>query len=170
MRRSRTQRSWRPCGTYTLWRIARHAGPVLVVHDATELDYSTLSSLAGNLGQIGKGNHRGYICQNVLAIAADTGEVLGLVAQILHCRDEVPDDETLAEHRDRPTRESLLWVTGTAKLPADAELVDVADQGASTFEFLEHEFHSGRRFVIRNGKTRKVYAGHGGATEKQYAA
>jgi hypothetical protein len=39
-------------------------------------------------------------------------------------------------------------------------LVDVADQGASTFEFLEHETRSGRRFVIRNGKTRKVYAGH----------
>lgn len=154
--------------TYTLWRIAGHAGPVLVLHDATELDYSTLSSLAGDLGQIGKGNHRGYICQNVLAIAADTGEVLGLLDQILHCRDEVPDDETLAEHRNRETRESLLWVKGTAHLPAATQLVDVADQGASTFEFLEQEFHSGRRFVIRNGKTRKVYAGHEGEEQKQY--
>ena len=38
--------------------------------------------------------------------------------------------------------------------------MDVADQGASTFEFLEHEFHGGRRFVVRNGRIRKVYAGH----------
>jgi hypothetical protein len=47
-------------------------------------------------------------------------------------------------------------------------LVDVADQGASTFEFLEHEAHSDRRFVIRNGKVRKVYAGHEATGPKQY--
>ena len=145
---------------HALARIAAHDGAVLLVHDATELDYSTLSSLADDLGQIGKGTHRGYICQNVLAVAADTGEVLGLMDQILHCRDEVSNQETLSEHRDHETRESLLWVHGTAHLPVDARLIDVADQGASTFEFLEHEFKSGRRFVIRNGKQRKVWAGH----------
>ena len=45
-------------------------------------------------------------------------------------------------------------------MPAAAQLIDVADQGAGTFEFLEHEFPSGRRFVIRDGKTRQVDAGH----------
>jgi Transposase DNA-binding len=133
---------------------------VLVLHDATELDYTTLRSLAGDLGQIGKGDRRGYLCHNVLAVAADSGEVLGLWDQLLHRRDEVPDGETLTEHRDRPTRESRLWVLGTRHLPADARLIDVADQGADTFEFLEHESRSGRRFVIRAAKTRKVYAGH----------
>lgn len=146
--------------SYTLARISAHAGPVLVVHDATELDYTTLGSLAEQLGQIGKGTHRGYICQNVLAVDAASGEVLGLLDQILHCRPEVPDDETLTELRNRETRESLLWVQGTQHLPSEQRLVDVADQGASTFEFLEHQTHSGRRFVIRNGKTRNVYAGH----------
>lgn len=133
---------------------------MLILHDATELDYTTLTSLAGDLGQIGKGDHRGYLCHNVLAVAADSGEVLGLMDQLLHRRDEVPDDETLTEHRDRPTRESRLWVLGTRHLPADARLIDVADQGADTFEFLEHESRSGRRFVIRATKPRKVYAGH----------
>lgn len=146
--------------SYTLARIAAHDGPVLVLHDATELDYTTLGSLSGHLGQIGKGTHRGYICHNVLAIDAATGEVLGLLDQMLHCRDEVRDDETLTELRNRETRESLLWVRGAEHLPSDWRLVDVADQGASTFEFLEHQTHGGRRFVIRNGKTRKVYAGH----------
>ena len=146
--------------SYTLRAIAAHEGPVLVVHDATELDYSSLGSLAEQLGQIGKGTHRGYICHNVLALDATTGEVLGLLDQILHCRDEVPEGETLAELRERETRESLLWVKGTQHLPRDPRLVDVADQGASTFEFLEHQTHGGRRFVIRNGKVRKVYAGH----------
>jgi hypothetical protein len=146
--------------SYTLARIAAHEGPVLAIHDATELDYTSLQSLTGDLGQIGQGAHRGYICQNVLAIDADTGEVLGLLDQVLHCRADVPPNETLTERRNRPTRESLLWLKGTEHLPGEEQLIDVADQGASTFEFLEHETRSGRRFVIRNGKPRKVRAGH----------
>jgi hypothetical protein len=153
---------------YTRGRIAAHNGPVLIVHDATELDYTTLHSLSENLGQIGTGTHRGYLCHNSIAVAADTGEVLGLFDQKLHCRDEVPKHETLAEHRDRETRESLLWLKGTEHLPDDPKLIDVADQGASTFEFLERETHSGRRFVIRDGKKRKVYAGHEAVGRQQY--
>lgn len=145
---------------HTRAQIEARPRDVLLLHDATELDYTTLTSLTGDLGQIGKGNRRGYLCHNVLAVAADSAEVLGLIDQILHRRDEVPDDETLAEHRDRPTRESLLWVHGTRHLPDDARLIDVADQAADTFEFLEHEYHSGRRFVIRACKARQVYAGH----------
>jgi len=153
---------------YTFTRIAACNQPVLIVHDSTELDYTDLKSLCDDLGQIGKGNKRGYICQNVLAIAADTGEVLGLVDQILHRRDEVPDNETLTQHRERKTRESLLWLRGTEHLPADAKLIDVSDQGSDTFEFLEHEFRSGRRFVVRAHKVRKVYAGHAPVGEQCY--
>ena len=145
---------------YTLARIAAYGKPVLVLHDATELDYTSLESLAGELGQIGKGHGRGYECHNVLAVAEETGEVLGLLDQILHHRDEVPEHESLAEHRNRETRESLLWLRGTEHLPPETQLIDVADQGASTFEFLEHEFKSGRRFVIRDGRIRKVSPGH----------
>jgi Transposase DNA-binding len=153
---------------YTLTRIADSPGPVLIVHDATELDYTSLTSLADELGQIGTGTNLGYICHNVLAIAADTGDVLGLVDQILHRRDEVPENETLTEHRERETRESLLWLRGTEHLPANAKLIDVADQGSDTFEFLEHEFHSGRRFVVRAHKVRKVYAGHQPVGPRRY--
>lgn len=153
---------------YTLTRIGDCPGTVLIVHDATELDYTSLSSLADDLGQIGTGNNRGYICHNVLAVAAETGDVLGLVDQILHCRDEVPENETLTQHRERETRESLLWLRGTEHLPADAKLIDVSDQGSDTFEFLEHEFHSGRRFVVRAYKERKVYAGHKPVGERSY--
>jgi len=153
---------------HTLTQIAACRGPVLIVHDATELDYTSLRSLAGDLGQIGKGLNRGYICQNVLAVEAETGQVLGLLDQILHHRVEVPDDETLTELRQRDTRESLLWLRGTEHLPADAKLIDVADQGSDTFEFLEHEFQSGRRFVLRACKVRKVYAGHQAVGPQRY--
>ncbi len=153
---------------HAFMRIADCEGPVLIVHDATELDYNELKSLSDDLGQIGTGSRRGYICQNVLAVAADTGEVLGLVDQILHRRDEVPDDETLPEHRERETRESLLWLRGTEHLPADAKLIDVSDQGSDTFEFLEHELKSSRRFVVRACKVRKVYAGHEAVGQQHY--
>lgn len=153
---------------HALAQIAACAGPVLMVHDATELDYTSLASLADELGQIGQGNHRGYICHNVLAVAADTGDVLGLVDQILHHRDEVSKAETLIEHRARETRESLLWLRGTEHLPADEKLIDVADQGSDTFEFLEHEIRSGRRFVVRAYKVRKVYAGHEPVGPRRY--
>jgi hypothetical protein len=149
-----------PARAHTRARIEACPQDVLILHDATELDYTTLTSLAGDLGQIGKGDRRGYLCHNVLAVAADSGDVLGLIDQVLHRRDEVPKDETLPAHRARPTRESLLWVRGTRHLPADARLIDVADQGADTFEFLEHECRSGRRFVIRAAKRRQVHAGH----------
>jgi hypothetical protein len=145
---------------HTLTRIAAQDRPVLVLHDATELDYTSLASLAGELGQIGDGHGRGYICHNSLAVIADSGEVLGLLDQILHRRDDVPEKETLPEHRQRETRESLLWLQGTRHLPASRQLIDVGDQGADTFEFLEHEFKSGRRFVVRAYKPRKVSLGH----------
>ena len=82
---------------YTLARIADHPESVLLLHDATELDYTSLTSLAADLGQIGRGTDLGYVCQNVLAVSADTGEVLGLVDQILHHRDEVAKNETLPQ-------------------------------------------------------------------------
>lgn len=152
----------------TLKQVAQQPEPVLLLHDATELDYTTLSSLADDVGQIGKGTRRGYICQNVLAVEATTGHVLGLVDQRLHRRDEVPKTETLTERRERKTRESLLWLHGTEHLPASWQLIDVADQGADTFEFLEHECHSGRRFVIRAHQVRKVYAGHVATEPRTY--
>jgi hypothetical protein len=157
-----------PLRDYTLKNIAACQGPVLLIHDATELDYTNRQPLAEHLGQIGNGYGRGYICQNVLAVDPQTRSVLGLMDQILHCRDEVPENETLSEHRARSTRESLLWIKGTQHLPSDRRLIDVADQGADTFEFLEHEHHSGRTFVIRACKCRVVQGDHEGRGPKQY--
>ena len=88
------------------------AGIVLNLHDATELDYTTKTTLLDQLGQIGQGTRRGYICHNSLAVRADTGETLGLLSQILHHRADVPEGETVKESREREDRESRLWVHG----------------------------------------------------------
>jgi len=139
---------------------AEYDDTVLILHDATELDYTSHKSLTAQLGQIGNGRGRGLQCHNSLAVKADSREVIGLVNQILHRRVQAPKNETLPERRARQSRESRLWLRGVAPLPADWRLVDVADQGADTFEFLEHEVHSGRRFVIRSHHARKSSVGH----------
>lgn len=134
---------------------------VLVLHDATELDYTSHRSLTG-LGQIGNGNHRGYIAHNSLAVDPNTREAIGLCNQVLHRRAKVKKNETAIRKRRRKSRESLLWLKGTADLPADRNIIDVCDQGADTFEFLEHEMNSGRRFVIRSAYNRGTLPGHEG--------
>lgn len=155
---------------HTLLKMAAVHGPILILHDATELDYTAMKSLVAKLAQIGNGGCRGYICQNVLAVDGTTGEVIGLLDQILHLRAKTPAKETKAQLRTRGSRESLLWPKGTKHLPCDQQLVDVCDRGADTFEFLEHECHSGRRFVIRSSKVRKVHPGHVAGDDKQYLA
>ena len=155
---------------HTFLKMAAVRGPILILHDATELDYTAMKSLYAKLAQIGNGGCRGYICQNVLAVDATTGEVIGLLDQILHRRAKTPAKETKTQLRVRSSRESLLWPKGTEHLPAQQQLIDVCDRGADTFEFLEHECHSGRRFVIRSSKVRKVHPGHLAGDNKQYLA
>ena len=133
---------------------------VLAIHDATELDYTTHTSLKEDLGQIGNGRHRGYLAQNTLVADPDRGVVVGLANQILHVRPKVSKTETQAQKRQRESRESRLWLQGTRGLPARREVVDVCDRGADTFEFLEHEMHSGRTFVIRSAHSRGIIVGH----------
>jgi len=141
-------------------KIEQTKGPVLVLHDATELDFTTHRSLKDDLGQIGNGNQRGYIAQNSLAVHPKTRQVLGLCNQVLHHRATVPDNETIAQKRQRESRESLLWLRGVDPLTQSKKLIDVCDQGADTFEFLEHEVNSGRRFVIRAAYDRGIVIGH----------
>jgi len=65
----------------TLGLMYQTAGPVLILHDTTELDYTGLKSIT-DLGSIGNGGCRGYLCHNSLAFDPERREVLGLVSQI----------------------------------------------------------------------------------------
>jgi hypothetical protein len=135
--------------------------PVLVIHDATELDYANIRALQDHLGQIGEGTHRGYICHNSLAVRADTKEVLGLTSQILHHRADVPKNETQKECRDRENRESRLWVRGAEQSgihPIFGLVVDVSDSLSDTFEYMYYEITNHRHFVLRSKENRKLHA------------
>jgi hypothetical protein len=142
-----------PHRQHTLRRMRQQAGPVLILHDFTELDYSGHRTLDGLLGQIGNGGGQGYECHNSLAVAPDSGQVLGLVNQILHKRRRAPAGEGVAQKRDCPRRESRVWVQAAQAIgpaPAGACWVDVCDRAADTFEFLQYERQHGRHFVVRS--------------------
>ncbi len=138
---------------------------VLVLHDTTELDYSGLKSIQ-DLGPIGNGGGRGYLCHNALAVVPAQKEVLGLAHQILHTRRRVGKKETLKRKRARQDRESRLWsnaVKGLGAVPEGKCWVDVADRGADIFEFLATEDDLGRACLVRATHNRNILIGHEGA-------
>lgn len=132
---------------------------VLIVHDATELDYHSKTTLRDSLGQIGQGTRRGYICHNSLALRADTGEVFGLTSQILHHRADRPKNETVKQSRERESRESRLWPQGakaSGVAPVGVLCVDVSDSLSDTFEYMAYEIANKRSFVLRAKENRKL--------------
>lgn len=132
---------------------------VLLLHDATELDYTSKTTLTDDLGQIGQGTTLGYICHNSLAVRADSGETLGLTSQILHHRADVPKHETAKQKRERENRESRLWVLGaqaSGAAPAGTLVVDVSDSLSDTFEYMAYEINHERHFVLRAKENRKL--------------
>ena len=137
----------------------REGNVLLILHDATELDYTSLTSLKGKLGQIGQGTNYGYICHNSLVVQAEPQLVLGLSSQVLHHRAKVPKNETDTQRRDRESRESRLWVQGATQsgaAPGGGLCVDVSDSLSDTFEYMAFEVANGRSFVLRSRENRKL--------------
>lgn len=146
---------------YTRAGIAEQDADVLILHDATELDFTSKGTVSRRLSQIGMGARRGYICHNSLAVRADTGAVLGLTSQILHQRAFVPKKETPKQRRERDNRESRLWVQGaqaSGPAPAGVRCVDVSDSLSDTFEYMAFELDQGRHFVLRQKEDRRLQA------------
>lgn len=137
--------------------IRHYPGTVLILRDITDLDYSNQKTLA-SLGQIGNGGGQGYQCFNSLAVAAASGELLGLVGQQLHQRVHAPKGESVAARRARASRESRLWVKAVAQSGPcpEGHCIDVCDRGADTFEFLEYEVRHHRPFVVRSSYNRAL--------------
>src|ERR1700691_5633954 len=126
-----------------------HDAAVLVLHDTTELDYSGLRSIA-DLGSLGGGHTRGFLCHNSLAFDPQRHEVMGLANQILHRRRHVGRKEKVRAKRERLDRESRLWTDGVVAVgppSAGCHWVHVADRGADTFELLGRRWGPHEGFV-----------------------
>lgn len=149
-------------GQRTMDLMRQAKGPVLVLHDTTELDYSGLHSIA-ELGSIGGNLGRGYLCHNSLAYDPTQRRVLGLANQLLHERQVVGRKEGTKQKRERLSRESRLWpraVEAVGPAPAGRLWVHVADRGSDTFEHLALHVTNGSLFVIRSLGRRKIQPGH----------
>jgi hypothetical protein len=149
--------------------MAQVSGPVLVVHDTTELNFTTHGALTGT-GPVGDGVGRGFLQHNSLAIVADTQQVLGLAYQQVTTRTPAPEGETRTErlHRDR---ESQLWergIRGVGPAPEGACWVDVADRGADNFEAIQAAGELGHEFLFRACKDRAIVVGATAEGPKRY--
>jgi hypothetical protein len=144
----------------TLQRMRDGDDVVLIVQDTTMLDFTSIRSLRDHLGPIAKGRYsRGYLCHNSLALCASSRQVLGLVHQILFCRQEAPAGETRAQRRARQGRESRLWTRASRALPTAPEgklWVEVCDRGADIFEYLDFKHLSGGHYLVRSAHNRWV--------------
>ena len=135
---------------------------VLMLHDTTEFDYTGLRSIA-DLGPIGGGHNRGFLCHNSLVFDPQRHEVIGLANQILHRRRHVGRKEKVHAKRERVDRESRLWMDGVEAIgpaPDGGRWVHVADRGADTFEFLAGVQTRGQEFVMRSNTNRAIGRGH----------
>lgn len=133
-------------------------GVILVVHDTTELDFTSHKALHPHLGPIGDGRGKGLLQHNSLAVRAGDGLLLGLAHQQLLARRPRPEGETAAQRRRRE-RESRLWADGFRGLgpaPPGACRVDVCDRGADLFEALHESARLGHHALIRACQDRKV--------------
>ena len=140
-----------------LTRLNGYQGRLLLLHDTTVLDYSGLD--VEGLGQVGDGHGRGLYAHNSLAVLPRTREVVGLLGQILHRRDQAPAQETRDARRTRGSRESRLWkqaVEAQPPMPAGIQVTDVTDRGSDVMEYIWHEVAAGREFIVRSQHNRKL--------------
>ena len=133
------------------------AGPVLIIHDTTEGDYSGLN--IAKLGPIGNGHNKGMLIHNVLAFDYGSREVLGLAGQILQIRRHAGKRESVSFSRQHPQRESLLWIKGAKAVgrpPEGAMWVNLSDRGGDTYESLEYQKNQEQFFIVRSRVDRNV--------------
>lgn len=146
---------------FALTRAAMNAPDevILVVHDTTELDFTSHEALHHHLGPIGDGQGRGFLQHNSLAVRARDGLLLGLAHQQLVLRQAAPPGETRTQKKHRP-RESALWpqgFRGVGPVPEGCLWVDVCDRGADAFEALHTcVVEMGHQAVIRACQDRCV--------------
>lgn len=139
---------------------------VLIVHDTTELDFTSHHALTG-AGPIGNGDGQGFLQHNSLAFAPDGPRLLGLAYQQVKVRRPAPRKETRRARKQRQ-RESQMWTEGikaAGRPPEGRTWVDVGDRGADCYEAMEESRGCGHHFLFRICQDRVVLPGEGGDEE-----
>ena len=140
-------------------RVAAVAGPVLMIHDSTVLNFSAHTAVCAQLGLITDAQTRGFIQHNSLAVDPTRGELLGLIHQQTFCREPQPEGETRARRYYRADRESRIWLEGVqavGRMPDDACWVHVGDRAADFFGLMATALETNSHFLIRLVQDRKA--------------
>jgi hypothetical protein len=135
-----------------------HQPLVLILHDTSELDFSSHRKLSG-IGQIGNENGRGFLQHNSLAVVPKPRQVLGLAYQQLKVRQPAPEGESNYQRKRRP-RESDLWLggfRGSGRAPEGCCWVDVCDRGSDDYEAMRTAREMGHHFLFRANQNRFVF-------------
>lgn len=133
---------------------------VLILHDSTELDFTTHPALEG-VGPIGNGGGRGFVQHNSLAVLPQPRQVIGLTHQQLHIRPPKAPRQSSAQRRQR-RRESDLWIAGLAAAgtaPTNCCWVDVGDRGSDMYRAMAAARAAGHHFLFRVCQDRAVLVG-----------
>jgi hypothetical protein len=133
---------------------------VLVVHDTTEIDFTSHDALEG-AGPIGNGGGKGFLQHNSLAFSPDGSRLLGLAFQQARTRVPAPKAERSSDRKKR-ARESQLWTEGiraSGRPPEGSAWVDVGDRGADIYEAMEEARACGHEFLFRASQDRAVLLG-----------
>jgi hypothetical protein len=142
---------------HTRQLMERCKGVVLIIHDTTEADFSSLD--IADLGQIGNSYGRGLLVHNVLVVDLANREALGLAAQIVQRRRNVPRKQSVTASRKHPQRESRLWPRGVEMVgcpPQGATWVNLMDRGGDSFESLDRQQALGQSYLVRSRTNRNV--------------
>jgi hypothetical protein len=136
----------------------RQQAVVLILHDTTELDFSSHAKLSG-VGPIGNGNGQGFLQHNSLAVVPAGRQVLGLAYQQLKVRQPAPANETRSQRKQR-VRESALWLEGiqaSGPAPEGRCWVDVCDRGNDDYAAMRAARAVGHHFLFRACQNRQVF-------------
>lgn len=131
---------------------------VLCVQDTSHLDFTNRRATKG-LGHIGTLGGRGIIMHSALAVTT-SGQLLGVLDQRFHVRDELHTDESITQLRSR-WRESDFWSESVERVghPAPScRFIVVADRAGDCFSTLQTSLRMDAGFVIRAGRDRRVEA------------
>jgi Transposase DNA-binding len=131
---------------------------VLLAADTTDVNLSSHETAEG-LGPIGRGNKaQGFFVHTVLAMDADTQQLLGCLYQEPFVRQPAPKGETKAQRKKR-VRESQVWersIQAIGPVPNNQQWIYVGDRGSDIYTFWQTCEQLGYDFVVRVAQDRRV--------------
>jgi hypothetical protein len=131
---------------------------VLLAADTTDVNLSSHETAEG-LGPIGRGNTAlGFFVHTVLAMDADSQQLLGCMYQEPFVRQPAPKGETKAQRKKR-VRESQVWersIQAIGPVPDQQKWIYVGDRGSDISTFWQTCEQLGYDVVVRVAQDRRV--------------